>query len=195
MGPILYEMLSGVRAFHRDSAAETMSAILSQEPPDLSGANENVPPGLDRIVRHCLEKNAEERFHSTSDIAFDLEALSGSGASESGQEQVVDRRLDGEGRSSRRPRPLPWRSGGMFAGHGSGRPRRLASVVLQADLPQRFRRFGAFRGGRSHGLLRRVLGRGGEAAALSVRTENARISAARPSKWNASRRSPARAKC
>jgi eukaryotic-like serine/threonine-protein kinase len=80
-GAILYEMLSGVRAFHRDSAAETMSAILSQEPPDLSATNRSVPPGLERIVRHCLEKNPEERFHSTSDIAFDLEALSGSGAS------------------------------------------------------------------------------------------------------------------
>ena len=80
-GAILYEMLSGVRAFHRDSAAETMSAILREEPPDLSATNKSVQPGLERIVRHCLEKNPEERFHSTSDIAFDLEALSGSGAS------------------------------------------------------------------------------------------------------------------
>ena len=79
-GSVLYEMLSGVRAFQRESAAETMSAILSHEPPDLSRANENVQPGLDRVVRHCLEKNAEERFQSSSDIAFDLEALSGSGA-------------------------------------------------------------------------------------------------------------------
>ena len=80
-GAILYEMLSGARAFHRDSAAETMSAILREEPPDLSATNRIVQPGLERIVRHCLEKNPEERFHSTSDIAFDLEALSGSGAS------------------------------------------------------------------------------------------------------------------
>jgi eukaryotic-like serine/threonine-protein kinase len=87
-GAILYEMLSGVRAFHRDSAAETMSAILSQEPPDLSATNRSVPPGLERIVRHCLEKNPEERFHSTSDIAFDLEALSGSGASGARPEAV-----------------------------------------------------------------------------------------------------------
>ena len=80
-GAILYEMLSGARAFHRDSAAETMSAILREEPPDLSATNRSVQPGLERIVRHCLEKNPGERFHSTSDIAFDLEALSGSGAS------------------------------------------------------------------------------------------------------------------
>ncbi len=76
-GAILYEMLSGARAFHRDSAAETMSAILREEPPDLSATNKSVQPGLERIVRHCLEKNPEERFHSAHDLAFDLETLSG----------------------------------------------------------------------------------------------------------------------
>jgi Tol biopolymer transport system component len=82
-GAILYEMLSGSRAFHRDSAAETISAILREEPPDLSATNRNVQPGLERIVRHCLEKNPEERFYSARDLAFDLEALSGlSGTSE-----------------------------------------------------------------------------------------------------------------
>ena len=76
-GAILYEALSGTRAFHRDTAAETMSAILREEPPDLSATNKNVQPGLERVVRHCLEKNPEERFHSAHDLAFDLEALSG----------------------------------------------------------------------------------------------------------------------
>jgi eukaryotic-like serine/threonine-protein kinase len=76
-GAILYEMLSGRRAFHRDSAAETMSAILREEPPDLSSTNRNIQPGIERIVRHCLEKNPEERFYSARDVAFDLEALSG----------------------------------------------------------------------------------------------------------------------
>ncbi len=76
-GAVLYEMISGSRAFHRDSAAETMSAILREDPPDLSATNKNVAPGLDRVVRHCLEKNPEERFHSAHDLAFDLEALSG----------------------------------------------------------------------------------------------------------------------
>ena len=75
-GAILYEMLSGSRAFHRETAAETMSAILREEPPELSATNRNVPPGLDRVVRHCLEKNPEERFHSAHDLAFDLRALS-----------------------------------------------------------------------------------------------------------------------
>jgi eukaryotic-like serine/threonine-protein kinase len=76
-GAILYEMLSGRRAFHGDSAAETMSAILREEPPDLSVTNQSVSPGLERIVRHCIEKNPEQRFHSAHDIAFALEALSG----------------------------------------------------------------------------------------------------------------------
>ena len=76
-GAILYEMLSGKRAFHGDTAADTMSAILKEDPPDLSETDRNVSPALERIVQHCLEKNPESRFHSASDIAFDLEHLSG----------------------------------------------------------------------------------------------------------------------
>src|SRR6266511_1074592 len=76
-GAILYEMLSGRRAFRRDSAADTMSAILREDPPDLSLTSQNLPLGLERIVRHCLEKNPEQRFYSAHDLAFDLEALSG----------------------------------------------------------------------------------------------------------------------
>ncbi|HYK42334.1 MAG TPA: WD40 repeat domain-containing serine/threonine protein kinase [Thermoanaerobaculia bacterium] len=75
-GAILYEMLAGQRAFKGDSAADTMSAILREDPPELSLTNENVSPGLERIVRHCLEKTPEQRFQSARDIAFDLEALS-----------------------------------------------------------------------------------------------------------------------
>ncbi len=77
-GAILYEMLSGRRAFHAESAADTMSAILNQDPPDLSSTNQNISPALERLVNHCLEKNPESRFHSASDLAFALEALSGS---------------------------------------------------------------------------------------------------------------------
>src|SRR5580700_2287005 len=76
-GAILYEMISGKRAFHRDTAADTMSAILKEDPPDFAETNRNVSPALERIVQHCLEKNPESRFHSASDIAFDLEHLSG----------------------------------------------------------------------------------------------------------------------
>ena len=76
-GAILYEMISGKRAFHGDTPADTMSAILKEDPPDLSETNRNVSPALERIVQHCLEKNPEARFHSASDIAFDLEHLTG----------------------------------------------------------------------------------------------------------------------
>jgi Tol biopolymer transport system component len=78
LGAILYEMLSGRRAFQGESAAETMSAILKEDPPELSDTNKTVSPALERIVSHCLEKNPEGRFHSARDIAFALEALSGS---------------------------------------------------------------------------------------------------------------------
>src|SRR5579872_1834042 len=74
-GAILYEMLSGKRAFHGDSPVDTMSAILKEDPPDLAETNRNVSPALERIVRHCLEKNPAERFQSARDVAFNLEAL------------------------------------------------------------------------------------------------------------------------
>ncbi len=88
-GAILYEMLSGKRAFHGDSAADTMSAILKEDPPDLSVTNQAISPGLERIVRHCLEKNPEQRFHSAHDLAFDLEALSGTSATSATAATVI----------------------------------------------------------------------------------------------------------
>src|SRR5580704_11128238 len=75
-GAILYEMLSGKRAFRGESAVEVMSAILKEDPPDLTETNRNVSPALERIVRHCLEKNPAERFQSARDVAFNLDALS-----------------------------------------------------------------------------------------------------------------------
>ena len=87
-GAIFYEMLSGRRAFQGGSAAETMSAILKEEPPDLSETNKNLAPALERVVHRCLEKNREARFHSASDLAFALEALSGS-TSISGQTETT----------------------------------------------------------------------------------------------------------
>jgi len=75
-GIILYEMLSGRRAFLADSMAETMAAIVKEEPLDLSEINSKVPPPLERIVLRCLEKKPERRFQSMSDLGFALEALS-----------------------------------------------------------------------------------------------------------------------
>jgi serine/threonine protein kinase/Tol biopolymer transport system component len=77
LGVILYEMLSGQRPFKGDSAGETMAAILKEDPPELSVTNRNISPGLERLVRHCLEKNPERRFQSARDLAFDLETLTG----------------------------------------------------------------------------------------------------------------------
>jgi Tol biopolymer transport system component len=79
-GAVLYEMVGGTRAFARETAAETMTAILKEEPGDLMGARPDISPALDRIVRHCLEKNVAERFQSVRDAAFALESLSTSGA-------------------------------------------------------------------------------------------------------------------
>jgi len=87
-GAIIYEMLSGKRAFHGDTAADTIQAILSHDPPALSGINPAVPPAFDRIVRRCLEKNAGERFHSVRDVAFALEAISDLPASGAGRSDV-----------------------------------------------------------------------------------------------------------
>jgi eukaryotic-like serine/threonine-protein kinase len=76
-GAVLFEMLSGVRAFRRDTSAETMTAVLKDDPPELSDLGRMVSSALERIVRRCLEKNPEQRFQSARDLSFALSALSG----------------------------------------------------------------------------------------------------------------------
>jgi eukaryotic-like serine/threonine-protein kinase len=75
-GAILYEMLSGRKAFKRDTASDTMAAIMRDEPPELTESGRNVSPGLDHIVKHCLEKDRENRFQSAKDVAFALSEAS-----------------------------------------------------------------------------------------------------------------------
>lgn len=75
-GAVLYEMLSGQRAFMGQTKADTMSAILTSEPPELDAPHLSIPPGLERIVRRCLEKSADLRFQSANDLAFALETFS-----------------------------------------------------------------------------------------------------------------------
>jgi serine/threonine protein kinase len=75
-GAILYEMLTGMRAFKRSSSIETLSAILKEDPPDLAESLPNVPPALERLTRRCLEKDRELRFQSARDLAFNLETMS-----------------------------------------------------------------------------------------------------------------------
>src|SRR6266705_1234688 len=80
-GCTLLEMLTGVRAFQRDTAAETMTAILKDDPAWPAGKDMDVPPALARLVGHCLEKSPEERFQSARDLAFNLQdAFEASGA-------------------------------------------------------------------------------------------------------------------
>jgi eukaryotic-like serine/threonine-protein kinase len=76
LGAIFYEMLTGERAFKRNSGIETLSAILKEDPPDLIDILPTIPPALERLVRRCLEKDREVRFQSARDLAFNLEMLS-----------------------------------------------------------------------------------------------------------------------
>jgi len=80
-GAVLYEMLTGKRAFHKATSAETMSAILNEDPPAVSQIAPSVPPGLQRIVNRCLAKSPEQRFQHASDLGFALESLSDSNGS------------------------------------------------------------------------------------------------------------------
>jgi eukaryotic-like serine/threonine-protein kinase len=79
-GAILYEMLSGRRAFIRGSTVEIMHAILKEDPPELVTLDSRISPAADRLVRRCLEKSPTERFQSARDLAFALEGLSGTSA-------------------------------------------------------------------------------------------------------------------
>ena len=100
LGAVLYEMLTGRHAFQRNTAAETMTAILREDPPDLMTTRVDLSPGLERIVRHCLEKNPVERFQSARDVAFALEALSGTEVSR-GRRRFLLNRNKGDVRGGR----------------------------------------------------------------------------------------------
>ena len=73
-GCVLYEMVTGRRAFQRETAAETMTAILHDEPPDPTDSGNPVPAELSRLVRHCLAKGLNQRLHSARDLALALRA-------------------------------------------------------------------------------------------------------------------------
>ena len=77
-GAVLYEMLARKRAFRGDSRAETMAAILNEDPPELAAEAPPLASAIDRVARRCLEKRPEDRFQSARDVAFALEAIAGS---------------------------------------------------------------------------------------------------------------------
>jgi Tol biopolymer transport system component len=103
-GATLYEMLSGHRAFKGDTSVETMNSILKEDPPQLDEEKLHVSPGLERIIRHCLEKNPAERFQSARDLTFALGALSGT-SSDSAIRSVAASRF----------KMLPWALGALGA--------------------------------------------------------------------------------
>jgi eukaryotic-like serine/threonine-protein kinase len=96
-GAILYELLSGRKAFKRDTASDTIAAVLKEDPPELTQSGRHVSPALDHIVKHCLEKDRENRFQTAKDVAFALsEASSPVTAVTSGAHVVVPERRGGK---------------------------------------------------------------------------------------------------
>jgi eukaryotic-like serine/threonine-protein kinase len=129
-GAVLYEMLSGKKAFSGDSGADVITAILREEPADLSITNQSVPPGLERIVRRCLEKAPEQRFQSAGDLAFALESLSTDSAARLAATDVEPSRV------MRRRAPLLAAAGalvvaGFFAGRAGQRPAPAPTLLFE----------------------------------------------------------------
>lgn len=91
LGAVLYEMLTGQRAFRRASAVETMNAILKEDPPEPQASGVVLSPNLERVIRRCLEKSPPERFQSARDLAFNLESLEGTTTSGAGQTALKPR--------------------------------------------------------------------------------------------------------
>ena len=114
-GSILYEMLSGQRAFRRETMAETMTAILKEEPAELIESNAKVNPQLDKIVRRCLEKQPARRFQAASDLGFALEAVSGSTSASEVQSSSSGALPDPPARLLSRER-MSWAVGGLAVG-------------------------------------------------------------------------------
>ncbi len=136
-GCLLYEMLSGERAFFGDSAAETMAAIAQLEPPELAIPGSSLAPALERIVAHCLEKRPEERFQSARDIAFALEASLGTSTGARAPASLMDEPPRARRTALAAAALLLVVAGAVYlAGHRSGRS---ASASLRFT-PMTFRR-------------------------------------------------------
>jgi len=115
-GVILYEMLSGRRTFTGESAIEVMNGILKDEPQELAETNAKISPGLEKIVRRCLEKKPERRFQSTSDLGFALEALSAPSSSSGNQlTTTANALIEGKAKPSAWRGWLAWAVAGALA--------------------------------------------------------------------------------
>jgi len=134
-GAVLYEMVTGRRAFERATAADTMSAILREDPPEMTGPHASMPSGLDRIIRHCLEKDPAERFQNARDVAFALGALTGSATNPTVAVAAMP------GRASRRgwlwvAAVIAAAAGGVLLGRAMNAPAPPASFIARTHSPQ-----------------------------------------------------------
>ncbi|MGI9070042.1 MAG: protein kinase domain-containing protein [Bryobacteraceae bacterium] len=94
-GCVLYEMLSGQQPFRKDTPSDTMAAILKDEPPEISTVRGSLPPALERIVQHCLEKDPDARFQSAQDVVFALETLSQNSQTAAAPSNAIRKRRQG----------------------------------------------------------------------------------------------------
>ena len=129
LGAILYEMLTGRRAFSGESMIETMTAILRDEPLELALSERSLPPGLMRLVAHCLQKRPEQRFQSAQDVAFALEALSGESSPRAALET-------GSPSPGSRVAALKWRAAAAVVGLVAIAAVPVAIVHLRERLPE-----------------------------------------------------------
>ncbi|HKA37026.1 MAG TPA: WD40 repeat domain-containing serine/threonine protein kinase [Thermoanaerobaculia bacterium] len=137
LGSILYEMLTGERAFRGDSPAEAMAAIAQKDPPELAEGSGKFPMAVERILRHCLEKRPEDRFDTAHDLAFAIETAMGVSSS--------PRSAAAASTSPRRKRLLGWILGAAAAAAALAAGLLLGPRFRPAE-PPRFRRITYHRG-------------------------------------------------
>jgi Tol biopolymer transport system component len=130
-GAVLYEMLTGRRAFRGETGAETMTAILRADPPEMETLTEGVAPALERIVEHCLEKEPSRRFRDAHDLAFALETASGASSRSHAAQALPPTEAPG-----RRFLPLAWAVGWLVALSIAVQVGRLIEQRLQEDRPR-----------------------------------------------------------
>ncbi|HET7294637.1 MAG TPA: protein kinase [Vicinamibacteria bacterium] len=112
-GCLVQEMLVGAKVFRQETGAETMVAILRNEPADLPEPVRSALPGIEHVLRHCLEKRPEDRFQSTRDLVFALKSV-GPAGSDSGRART---RASAEAPGRRRlAAAIPWALAGAVLG-------------------------------------------------------------------------------
>jgi len=129
-GALVYEMITGRKAFEGKSQASLISAIMAGTPPPISSLNATTPPALDRVIRTCLAKDPDERWQTAQDLASELRWIAGGGSQAGTPAPVAPRR-----RSHER---TAWIAAGVFALVAAGAIARLATLREPAREPTRF---------------------------------------------------------